>query len=80
MSRVGYVCIEESFDTIFNMGCTLPPPLLMGRVNRPWPRGLKRNHIRFVVFLYKMANQNNLCLVEAIQCILSVKEVLTLFI
>ena len=21
MSSVGYVCIEESFDTIFNMGC-----------------------------------------------------------
>ena len=35
-SRVGYVCIEESFDTIFNMGCGL-----MSRENRPWPKGLR---------------------------------------
>ena len=31
--RVGYVYIEESFDTIFNMGYggrTTPPPLLLG--------------------------------------------------
>ena len=30
---VGYVCIEESVDTIFNMGCG-------GGVQRPPPHGL----------------------------------------
>ena len=30
--RVGYVYIEESFDTIFNVG--------YGRRNRPWTKGL----------------------------------------
>ena len=47
-SRVGYVCIEESFGTIFNMGWggeaySAPPPLwLMGRENRLWPKGLNK--------------------------------------
>ena len=43
---VGYVYLEESFDTIFNMGYggggvqRPPPPWVMGREIRPWPRGL----------------------------------------
>ena len=41
------MCIEESSDTIFNMGCggggrtaPAPPPWIIGRENRPWTRGL----------------------------------------
>ena len=43
--RVGYVYIEGSFDTIFNMGYgggaynAPPPSWMMGRENRPWTRG-----------------------------------------
>ena len=36
--------IEDSFDTIFNMGYgggALSPPWVLGREIRPWPRGLK---------------------------------------
>ena len=53
MSRVGYVCIEESFDTIFNIGCgggvySTPHPMDNGsrksvmdeRVNRGLNRGV----------------------------------------
>ena len=35
-SRVGYVCIEESFNTIFNIGCGEGG----GGVQRPPPHGL----------------------------------------
>ena len=40
------VCIEKSFDTIFNVGygggaCNAPYPCVMGRENRPCPKGLK---------------------------------------
>ena len=35
--RVGYVYIEESFDTIFNMGYRG----IIGRENRPWTKGLR---------------------------------------
>ena len=45
--RVGYVYIEVSFVTIFNMSYGggeayyALPPWLMGRENRPWPKGLR---------------------------------------
>ena len=37
-SRIGYVCIEKSFDTIFNIG----GGWMMDRENRPWTRGLRK--------------------------------------
>ena len=47
-SRVGYVYIEESFDTIFNMGygggwgrTLTPSPMDYGSENWPWTRGFK---------------------------------------
>ena len=44
--RVGYVYIEESFDTIFNMGnrgaYRAHPPLLMRLENHTWFEGLTR--------------------------------------
>ena len=48
-SRVGYVYIEESFDTIFNMdyeGGGRTTQCLMGRENHPCFRGLIiRSHV-----------------------------------
>ena len=38
--RVGYVYIEESFDTINSMGYGgRTTPWIMGRENRPWMKG-----------------------------------------
>ena len=53
------MCIEESFETIFNMGygggrTTPPSPCVMCRENRPYPRGL-RIAVNFVAPMYSLS-------------------------